>query len=55
MLAACESPTVALISMGELELSRVLLPVELTREGVESVERSTAKKAKWSNHEFDSD
>lgn len=39
MLAARESPTVALlISMDELELSRVLLPVELTTEGVESVE-----------------
>lgn len=39
MLAACKSPPVApLMSMGKLELLRVLLPVELTRDGVESVE-----------------
>jgi hypothetical protein len=39
MLAARESPNVGtLLSMGELELSRVLLPMELTTEDVESVE-----------------
>jgi len=41
ILAACESPSVApLISMSKLELSRVLLPVELATEGLESAEET---------------